>query len=68
MILLTALKKIREAKHITQLQLGTKLGVTANAISQWESGVRKPNIVLLKKLALALECTTDDLLELTNHD
>lgn len=63
-----ALKEIRESKNLTQLQLGDKLGITANAISQWESGVRKPNIVLLKKLAEVLECSTDDLLAPINLD
>lgn len=37
-------------------------GVTPVAVTQWESGVRKPNIVMLKRLAMIFDCTADDLL------
>ena len=36
------------------------------AITQYESGVRKPNILMLKKLARALNTTADALLEPIN--
>lgn len=60
---MTALRKYRELRKMTQSELGKKIGVTESAINQYESGVRKPNIILLKKLAVVLGCTTDELLE-----
>lgn len=58
-----ALKEYRVKKGYTQTQVAEALGVTPVCITQWESGVRRPNVVLLKKLAELLECTADDLLE-----
>lgn len=58
-----ALKDYRRKKRLTQKQIAKLLGVTPNCITQWESGVRRPNVVMLKKLAELLECTADDLLE-----
>ena len=60
---LIALYKYRTRKAITQAELAKLFGVTPNCITQWESGVRRPNVVMLKKLAKLLECTADDLLE-----
>lgn len=58
-----ALYKYRTKKGYTQKQIAEILGVTPNCITQWESGARRPNVVMLKKLAKLLECTADDLLE-----
>lgn len=58
-----ALKEHRLAKGYTQKQIADSLGVSPNCVTQWESGVRKPDVVMLKKLAELLECTADDLLE-----
>lgn len=57
------LKQIRIRKGLTQSELASKCGVTQQAISQYESGYREPNLEMLKKLASALECTVDELLE-----
>ena len=60
----TAIEKYRKMKGMTQCDLADKLGVTASAISQYESGKREPSIVQLKRLAKILDCTTDQLLSL----
>lgn len=60
---MVAIYKYRTALHMTQAQLALLVGVTPNAITQYESGARKPNILMLKKLARALNTTTDALLE-----
>ena len=60
---LIALYKYRTRKSITQAELAKQLGVTPNCVTQWESGARRPNVVMLKKLAQLLECTADELLE-----
>lgn len=46
-------KNIREKLGITQVELAEKLGVTQAALSQWESGKRKPSgpvVVLLRQI------------------
>lgn len=58
-----AIYKYRKHLSLTQKELGEKIGVSANTINQYENGVRKPNIIILKKLANVLGCTTDQLLE-----
>lgn len=63
---MTALKKYRERCRLTQEQLGEKVGLTGSAINQYESGTRRPNIEILKKLSVVLKCTTDELLEPIN--
>ncbi len=63
---MVAIYKYRTALHMTQAQLALLVGVTPNAITQYESGARKPNILMLKKLARALNTTADALLETIN--
>ncbi len=60
---MVAIYKYRTALNMTQAQLALIVGVSPNAITQYESGARKPNILMLKKLARALNTTTDALLE-----
>lgn len=60
---MTAIRKFRKDKNLTQREIAEKLGVTPAAIAQYESGVRKPDIITLKKLAKIFDCTTDQLLE-----
>ena len=60
--IVTALRVYREQTGMTQVELAALLGVTQGAIALWERGERKPDIVMLKRLALALNCTADDLL------
>ena len=62
------IKEAREAAGLTQAQLAKIVGTTSQNISQYERGLRKPKIEMMKKLADALECpvdtfTTDDLSE-----
>lgn len=47
---------------ITQTQLARSAKLTPAAISQFESGLRKPSFDALSKLAVALKVTTDYLL------
>ena len=57
------LKKIRTEKGITQKAIASEVGKTVGAISNYEIGIREPNLETLKKLATALEVTVDELLE-----
>ena len=60
---MTAIYKYRKDQNMTQRELAKAVGITASAITQDETGARKPDIVTLKKLAAALHCTADQLLE-----
>ncbi len=58
-----ALREYRLNVGWTQAQVAEHLGVQPSAVTMWETGERKPNIVTLKKLAQLFGCTTDDLLK-----
>lgn len=58
-----AIYKYRTALNMTQAQLAEIVGVVPSTITQYESGARKPDVVMLKKLAIALHTTADELLE-----
>lgn len=60
---MTALREYRKRIGLTQKQIADMLGVTAPTVTQWESGERKPNIIMLKKLSVILKCSADDLLK-----
>ncbi|MBP5411570.1 MAG: helix-turn-helix transcriptional regulator [Lachnospiraceae bacterium] len=59
---MTTIQDYRERSGMTQQELADVLGVTQGAVANWENGIRKPDIFMLKKIADALHCTTDDLL------
>ncbi len=56
------IRNIRKDRGLTQTKLAERIGVLPNAISQWETGRRKPRTSKLKRIAKVLECTIDDLL------
>lgn len=57
------LVELRKKSGLVRRELAEKLGVSKAAIAMWETGKRKPNVIMLKKLAKVLGCTTDQLLE-----
>lgn len=54
---------MRTKRGLTQSALAKKVGVQNSTISQYESGKRSPNIKMLTKLAKALGCTVNKLVE-----
>lgn len=44
------LKKLREKKSLTQIQVAKAVGVTATAYRNWEYGANKPSEDHMKKL------------------
>ena len=56
------LKRIREAKGMTQQTLADYLYVTRQAVSRWEGGSRYPDLMTAKKMAQFLETSVDKLL------
>ena len=59
------IKQLRQKSGLTQDQLASKLGVTAQAVSKWENSVTMPDITLLPQIAIEFGVTIDDLFNLT---
>ena len=57
------LKVWREYRNFTVAALATTCKVSSPALSQIENGKRKPSAMLLKRLAGALKCDMEDLLD-----
>lgn len=56
------IKRLREAKSLTQSQLAERLGITAKAVSKWETGKGLPDITLIEPLAIALGVSVPELM------
>ncbi len=56
------LQELRQRKGLTQLQLGSLVGVSDKAVSKWENGSAKPQSSLLPRLGEVLDISVDDLL------
>ena len=48
------IRRLREAKEITQQQLALAIGVSDKAVSKWETGRGYPDVSLIEPLAAAL--------------
>lgn len=59
------IKQLRQKIGATQEQLGEKLGVSAQSISKWETGITMPDISLLPLLSSELGVSIDELFDLT---
>ncbi len=55
------LRKLRLEKKLTQEQVAEKLGVSAQAVSRWETSVTFPDIMLLPEIARIYGVLVDDL-------
>ncbi len=60
----TTIKKLRRDRNITQEHLAELLGVSTNAVSQWECDKTAPDISHLPVLANIFEVSADILLEI----
>ena len=56
------LREIREQKGLSQVQLSELSHVDRVSISRYETGRKMPSVDSLKRLAKALDVSTDDLL------
>ena len=57
-----ALKKLRNKKGLSQLELAEKLFVTRSTVSRWESGNRLPDAMMISRLAGVLGVNVNVLL------
>ncbi|MGQ8363680.1 helix-turn-helix domain-containing protein [Glaciecola sp. 1036] len=56
------LKAIRTKKGMTQGNLAEKAGIELTQVSRIERGASEPKLETIKRLAIALSCTTDELI------
>lgn len=56
------IKKLREAKNMTQAELADSIGVSSKAVSKWETAKGLPDISLLEPLSSALGVSVSELL------
>ena len=56
------IKRLREAKGITQSQLAEQIGVSSKAVSKWETAKGLPDITLIEPLAKALGVSVMELM------
>ena len=61
------LRAARETRGLSQAELAEKAHLQASAISHFETGTRKPSFDNLRRLADALDATTDYLLGRTSE-
>ena len=55
------MKRLRESRGMTQLQLAERLNVSDKAVSKWETGRGYPDITLVEPLAAALGASVIEL-------
>ena len=60
------IRRLREAKKMTQEELAEKIFVSSKAVSKWETGKGYPDISLIEPLAKALDISVIELLS-GNH-
>lgn len=56
------ISELRKAQNMTQMELADKLGISFQAVSNWERGNTMPDISKLPELAEIFRVTTDELL------
>ena len=61
----TTIRTLREARKLTQAELGESIGVSSKTVSKWETGKGLPDISLLQPLAQSLGIS---LIELVNGE
>lgn len=55
------LKNLRKEKGLKQKELAEKVGINWQVLSSYEQGYRRPDLVTLYNLSVALGCRMDDL-------
>ena len=58
------IKEYRIRRNLTQEELATKLNLTPQAVSRWETGISYPDIAMLPMVARVLQVSTDELVGL----
>ena len=69
------IKLYRENRNLSQKDFAEKIGVSNSRVSNWEQGINRPDVDLLKKICEVLNVSPSELLdvhldteELTEHE
>jgi transcriptional regulator with XRE-family HTH domain len=57
------IKRLRQERRITQMELAESLAVTYQAVSKWERCVNSPDIELIPRIAELFDVSIDELFE-----
>jgi len=68
MLLGENIKKFREYKGLTQVQLAERIGVQQSYIAKLEKAVKSPTIMMVKAISKELDCKLEDLIYEDNQD
>lgn len=53
-LMLDALRRMREVAGVTQAELAKRLGITQSALSKWERGERRMDVIEVRNYCLAM--------------
>lgn len=56
------IRQSRTVAGLNQAQLADLIGITSGSVANWENGLRRPDIDMLKRLCIVLDVSADDLL------
>lgn len=65
---MTNIKRLRDMRKMTQKELAENINVSRSTVAMWETNKNIPPTKILAKLAAALGCTIDDLLNDVSND
>ena len=60
------LRQLRIENNLSQSEVANKLGLTRNAIGNYETGIREPSIEILKKICDLFDVSADYLIGRTD--
>lgn len=60
---MSKIRQKREAANMSQVDLGKRLGVSSQAVCQWEAGTSAPKLSNLAAMAQIFGCAIDDLVD-----
>lgn len=56
-------KDLRKKSGFTQVALAEKLGIAQNTVSCWETGVSKPDVLTVVKIAEIFNCDISEIIK-----
>ena len=57
------IRRFREDRKLTQIQLAEKLGVSNSRVSNWEKGINRPDADIIADICVALNVSPSELLD-----
>ncbi len=61
------IRRFREDRKLTQIQLAEKLGVSNSRVSNWEQGINRPDADIIADICIALNVSPSELLDVKLH-